>query len=291
VLDPKKKKALSLNKNGSQLVVEGAIAVNSKAKNALKIGKGSRIKANDVMVSGGIDKGSRRRIDGTIHARAPQTDDPLAGLSPPEPGPIRKLSDYKSGKSYVLEPGTYREKLEFSKDDIVTMKPGIYHLSEGGMRFKDESSLVASGVMIYGASGKKIEFATRGDVVLSPPTSGPYTGISIFQNPDKNGGVGFKNGRDYDVKGTIYVPNGRVKFKNTEFELGGDEADEESDEDDSDDGDSQEPDGEEPVQTFDQLSGIGAQLIARTLSIDKRSSVHIRGTGLNLVRPLLSIVE
>lgn len=298
VLDPKKKKSLFLNKNGSQLVVDGAVVVNSKdKKESISVSKGSGITATDVMLSGGIKKDSRGRIEGTLHTKAPPTPDPLAELPPPEPGPDRKLSDYKtgddkSGNSYDLPPGTYKDKLEFKKGDVVKMQPGTYYLAGDGFKLKENSTLQANGVLLYGASGKKIEFSTKGSVSLSPPTTGPHAGISIFQNPAKKGEVKFQNGRDYDITGTIYNPNGKVKFKNTDLDLdSGDEEDEEFDDDWSDSDDTTADDPSAGPPTYDYHSSLGAQIISKTMSIDKRSSVHIRGTGLSVIKPLLSIVE
>lgn len=303
VMDPKKKEALKLKKNGSILEADGAIVVNSKDKKAVKIDKKSQVITDDFIVTGGIDKKGRRNITGDVFTGAEPTADPLASLPPPEPGPSRKLSDYKSShdgtNTYILEPGTYQGPLKFEKNDVVVMQPGTYTIEDGGLTVKGDATLEGSGVTIYnspkdpkksgGKQGIKIE--TKGNVSLTPPTSGQYKGISIFQDQAARAKIEFKNNSHIDINGTIYAPNAEIKFKKIDADFGGDDVEEDVLDEDLPEEDADETDSADDGLPIEDSGSINAQLIARTISIDKKSHVTIRGTGLNVGRPLLAIVE
>src|SRR5207302_6804674 len=101
------------------------------------------------VTAGGVSKGVRDRVTGDLFTRSAPTPDPLADLDPPDPGPTRKLADYKSGDTYNLVPGSYKGPLKFDDNDEVNMEPGIYYISDGGLQLKENASLNAVGVMIY----------------------------------------------------------------------------------------------------------------------------------------------
>jgi hypothetical protein len=81
----------------------------------------------------------------------------------------------------ILNPGTY----------VITGAPGTIGTgAPGGLYVCGSASLDASeGVLIYStddpggnAAVGRIEFNTSGSVTLTPPTSGPYANITIFQD-------------------------------------------------------------------------------------------------------------
>ena len=49
---------------------------------------------------------------------------------------------------------------------------------------------------------------------LSAPTSGPYEGIAIFQDPSDTANFDVKNAFTFDVTGAIYMPGADVDIKN-----------------------------------------------------------------------------
>lgn len=304
VLDPRKKEALKLKKNGSILEADGAIVVNSRdRKKAVKIDKKSKIITDDLIVTGGIEKNSRRNVTGDIFTGAEPSPDPLASLPPPEPGPSRKLSDYKAShdgtNTYLLEPGTYKGPLKFEKNDVVVMQPGVYTIDNGGLTLKGNATLEGTGVMIYNSprdpkkSGAKqgIKIETKGSVSLTPPTSGQYKGISIFQDQAARAKLEFKNGSEIDIHGTIYAPNAEIKFKKIDTDFGGDDLEDDDPEEELMDDETDTIDSADDGLPIEDYGSINAQLIARVISIDKKSHITIRGTGLNVGRPLLAIVE
>ena len=73
------------------------------------------------------------------------------------------------------------------------MNSGIYIIEGGGFTVSGNASVTGSGVMIVNAGSKypttggtygSITLSGNGSYNLSPPTSGTYAGIVIFQTRD-----------------------------------------------------------------------------------------------------------
>ena len=286
ILEPRRKDALKLKSKSSLLEVAGDIVVNSTDKRAVKVGKKSQIKADHVLVTGGIERKSKQYIDAEVRTGVPPTPDPWQSMPAPPKGQSRKADDYKSTYDsqvhYDLQPGTYKE-LKFDRNEIVTMAPGTYYIDGGGFEMKGSSTLAASGVTIFNTGKKGLKFKTSGDVSVSPPTSGPYSGISLFQDRTNKAKVEFRRAH-LNVSGIVYAPTAQVKFNETEADFDSATVD--------DDDDQEVDDFLIDDETEAPLNGsIKAAIVARKLSIGKRSHIQILGTDINSYRPLLGVVE
>lgn len=286
VLDPKSKNSLKLKGKSSSLEVGGDVIVNSKSKKAVEIDKKAQVKAEHVLVSGGLSKNSKRNIDGEVSTGVEPTPDPWASLPPPPKGGTLTANDYKTvvgtSNTYRLEPGTYKE-LKFDKDDTVIMSPGIYYVDGGGFEFKGDSTLTANRVTIYNTGKRGFKVSTKGNVSISPPTSGPYQGISLFQDSAKKTKVEFNKQFHLDIAGIIYAPNSEVKFKNSTIDIDSSVED--------NDWDSEEDQPMEDDSGYGEDSSIGAAIVAGKLSIDKKTRLTIIGTDIAAFRPFLGVVE
>ena len=78
----------------------------------------------------------------------------------------------------TLSPGTYCNKSWTGK---ITLNPGVYILRGGGIKLNGGDTLTGSGVTIF--LMEDATFTTNGNQTLnlSPPTSGTYAGITIYQ--------------------------------------------------------------------------------------------------------------
>ena len=121
----------------------------------------------------------------------PVLPDPLAAFPLPVssdyPTRSTKLIRYASALTYVIEPGLYIGGIEIAGSAHVIMNPGVYYLAGGGLDVSGNASVTGVGVMIYSgaSSGKKgaagpVDIETNGSVVLSPMTSGIYSGMTVF---------------------------------------------------------------------------------------------------------------
>ena len=289
VLDPKAKNALKLKGKTTSLEVAGDVFVNSKHKRAMQVSKKSQLKADNVLVTGGVDRNSRKLIDGEVSTGVAPAADPWSSLPPPSKGAQMDVNDFKTvvdGKPvYDLPPGTYKA-LKFDKDETVRMQPGVFVVDGGGFELKGNSSLIAANVSIYNTGKRGFKVSTKGSVFLSPPSFGTYKNIALFQDYSKKSKVEFSKQTNLDISGIIYAPNAMVKFKKSDIDFDAE--------------DSEETWGsEEPEEEIDEKEEFGlpesvevsAAIVAKQLSIDKNSRVVLKGKGISGFKPFLGAVE
>jgi hypothetical protein len=70
------------------------------------------------------------------------------------------------------------------------------------------ATLSGSGVMIYNQTGDNLDFSNSGAVNLSPPTSGTYKGISLWQPRNDTTEMHLISSSNVTISGTIYAPAG-----------------------------------------------------------------------------------
>jgi hypothetical protein len=104
---------------------------------------------------------------------------------------------------------------------VTRLNPGIYYVT-GNVTI---GNLTGTGVMIYLSGSGQITSSNNNELHLSAPTTGPYTGIAIFQDPGDSQNFGVKNNFTLDVSGAIYMPgadvdiNNHLQFTNTNCTL------------------------------------------------------------------------
>jgi prepilin-type N-terminal cleavage/methylation domain-containing protein len=148
---------------------------------------------------------------------SPAIPDPLRSLPPP----ARPTTDGSCSGSAPITctPGLYKAKLSIASD--TNFAPGVYYL-EQGISVTGSAALCSLGspctdVMLYIAGGSA-SFAGNGTINLKAPSSGVYTGISVFQADGRPGGPVADNnefkvtgnsgsGTTNDFGGIVYVPS------------------------------------------------------------------------------------
>ena len=136
--------------------------------------------------------------------------------------------------------------------------------------------------MIYNTGKRGFKVSTKGNVSISPPKSGVYKGMTLFQDSQKKTKVEFSRQNHLDISGIVYAPNSEVKFRKSDVDLGSG---------DDDDWELEEDVAMEQDSGSSELETISASIVARKLSIDKRTSVTVMGTDIAAYRPLLGVVE
>jgi Flp pilus assembly protein TadG len=141
------------------------------------------------------------RCMGKLTTGAPQPSDPLSGLTAPtNPGGCI------AGVAATLSPGCYTS----IASSVRTLTPGIYYVT-GKVT---ASNLTGTDVMIYLTGAGQMSAGNNDDLHLSAPTSGPYTGIAIFQDPSDTNDFSTGNSFTMDVSGAVYMPGADVNFAN-----------------------------------------------------------------------------
>jgi Flp pilus assembly protein TadG len=197
-----------------------------------------------------------------------------------------------AGKSYRLYPGNYPGGIRTSKATLY-LSPGIYWLGGGGLSVQTDGRLISKaigddtgltpsgGVLLYDTADPDPTVMTGcvsvptgpgcfgaislnggpgAAVALRPIESGYYKNMVIFVDRTQSisGDEIFLNGSDstLDISGTIYVPNGSVRFNGSDTYAS--------------------VSAQIICWTF-QVNGSGAGL---TLNYDPDQVFHLRGTGL-----------
>jgi hypothetical protein len=248
VLDLTANESLKANGGGTIYVNGADLIVNSNDTGAVgSDGTGSTIQVDNgnFVLRGGTK--SNTTLIGTVQQTTIPTPDPLAYLPEPTlPGstltahgvqPNGQVLNYLTalglnskdvnGKVYVLEPGRYDNLPNFGNGDVVILKQasagnsGIYYLngsgftSTGATVVMDPTGATTGGVMLYnnpgGGNNAGISLS-GGKVVLGPPDSGMYKGISIFQERGANVPLSITGQGGMQISGAFYVAGGAISI-------------------------------------------------------------------------------
>jgi len=239
LLDPTSSGSLTASGNGNVTETGAAVIVDSNnASAAVDKGNGS-VTATSVAITGspGIKDSGNGQLTTTptsnnISTGVPPTPDPLSYLPVPKPSSLTAGSISQNGSTYTLSPGIYGglggpSLPNFNKNDTVIFKQssagngGIYYLAGGGLNSTGANlqmdSNSSGGIMIYNAGtgqkdGISITGNSSGTVNLSPLTSGPYTGMTIFQSSAAPEDLQIAGNGTFNITGTIYAPDATLKI-------------------------------------------------------------------------------
>lgn len=216
VLDLYAKGSLNATGTGVSTVTGGAsIVVNSNHPEAAITNGGTLTAARFDITGGTYSSGNGGGFFGDIRTGVDPTPDPLRHI----PAPV--ASDYAtqsmgkvqvSNGSRTLRPGIYHGGITISGQGNVTLEPGVYYMSGGGFQFGGQGSLTADGVMIYSdpkqpSDNINISGSGNGAVRMTPPTSGTYKGLTLFQRRTAENQMNVSGNGAFYVTGTFYTAN------------------------------------------------------------------------------------
>ena len=218
LLDPTSSGSLSDSGNGTVIVSGANIVIDSSSATAASASGNATITAPEIVITGrpGDVTSGHGKFVGAIDSGADPTVDPLLYLPAPDPSAMPTVMSSKyslpNGMT-VLTPGVYVGGISLSGNASAVLLPGIYYLKGGGFSMSGNGSLTAPGVMFYndpGSSGGAISITGNGSVTISPPLSGTYKGISVFQNRTATTSVSITGNGGMNMIGTLYVPHARL---------------------------------------------------------------------------------
>ena len=143
---------------------------------------------------------------GTPHEHRYASFDPLADVVPP---PYTLCLPVPNGKTYTLSPGTYCDK---TLSGNITLNPGVYIMRGTTIKPGGNGSLTGQGVTIFLMESAQIYINANEKVNLSPPTSGPYAGITIFQDHGNTSALTLNGGANSVLSGFIYAPDAPISY-------------------------------------------------------------------------------
>lgn len=280
VLDYSGKGTLSAQGNGAFTETGAPVIVNSNNSSAVVDTGNGTLKAPEFDITGGYTSSGNGQlvtqpVSNNINTGVHPTPDPLAYLpvpSEPTAGSMTKTSLGNGNFAYTLTPGAYYNLPNFNTGDVVTLQQasagngGIYYLGAGGLNSQGATlqldTATSGGIMIYNAgtgSNDKINITgnAAGTVNLGPLTSGPYAGMTYFQNRNGDQEVHIEGNGNFNIKGTLYSAG-------AELQVTGNGA----------------------------LSNIGSQYVTKDLEIGGNGNVGITWNGTEVARTrIITLVE
>jgi hypothetical protein len=207
-LDPTASDAIKIQGSTNVSMPGCVIASNSNASDSAYRGGSARIKAACVLASGGavgFASGTNLACGAPLEHQYPSFD-PLAGVTPPAYTACQLIP---GGKAVTLSPGTYCNK---DWGGNITLNPGVYILRGIDIKLGGNASLTGSGVTIFLMEGSQFTANANNVVKLSPPTSGDYAGITIFQDHGNTSPLTINGTSGSQVSGFIYAPDAPITF-------------------------------------------------------------------------------
>ena len=211
---------LALNETvGSAIKIQGStevtmahcvLAANSNAQGAISRGGSATVEAECVTTVGTVSGFETSLADLKCDApleRRWSSIDPMKDVAIPSYTSCQKAVG--TGKAKSLKPGTYCS--ERISGDVV-MEPGTYILRGGSISLNGNGSLAAPGVTIFLLDDASMSIGANQLVQLSPPTSGPYEGISVYQEQGNTNAMQILGTSGSAVSGIIYAPSAHVQF-------------------------------------------------------------------------------
>lgn len=199
------------------------IASNSSCDSGLLLAGSGTLTAQSASLVGGYEQGSSATFN---YDTAPKTgltptEDPYAALEvEPYAGCDHTNKALNGQTSTTLSPGVYCQGLTINEKGPTTLLPGVYIMDGGNFRINSGSDVDGEGVTIIltasnGQDYADVQINGGADVDIEAPTSGPYSGVVFFGDPDSNGSMDlkFNGGANMNINGAIYFPQDDVEFK------------------------------------------------------------------------------
>jgi Flp pilus assembly protein TadG len=245
--------ALNATGNPTINVVNGAVAVDSASNGALTVTGSSQITGTAINVVGTYS-GPAGDVSPQPNQGAAAVPDPLGSLSMPPSwatGSVPttttscptttaaggNVSD--NGCNMTLEPGNYGS-ISMGGNGTLTFAPGDYVIT-GAFDTTGTASVSATGVTLYftcsSTSGGvtvvsacpsdaseaqsteepegSLDEEGTGSVVITPPTTGTYAGISVLYDRNDDAGLTIKGTSSLSLAGTVYAKSATLTILGT----------------------------------------------------------------------------
>jgi Flp pilus assembly protein TadG len=207
-LDPHASRAMQFQGSTTVDMTGCLIASNSDAPDSFYRGGAARLSALCAISSGGaagLDSNTTLQCGQPLTQQYPSFD-PLEGVVPPAYG---NCANVPNGKSVTLSQGTFCNQ---NLNGDVTLNAGVYIFKGGQLNFNGSGSLIGKGVTIFLMQGATLTVNGNAIIDLSPPTSGPYAGITIFQARDNTAALQVNGTSGSNLTGYVYAPSASITY-------------------------------------------------------------------------------
>jgi len=200
------------------LTIKGNLYVNSNLNNAVRL-TGKKNATKLFINNGGVFKifnpgGCTGCTHNTVTCDActwTTGTQPYTNYSPQIPDPLRFMTyptDTTPGSCNggTCNPGVYTSQLSLTS--TTTFNPGVYILNGGIKVTGNNTKLSGNGVMLFIGDGGSFDLGGGSNVTLTPPTSGPYKNILVFQSRTNSSPLKITGGSSAGLTfgGILYAP-------------------------------------------------------------------------------------
>lgn len=235
ILDYDDKASFNAQGNGAFTETGAPVIVNSNNPSATVSAGNGQLKAEEFYITGGLTVSGGANLvtaptPGQIFTGTHPTPDPLAYLpvpSVPPNGSMTKVGIGMGNHKYTLTPGRYANLPNFNTGDIVVLEQastngagGVFYIDGGGFHSTGATVKMGTGtggVMIYNrptssSSSHKIQVTgnAAGTVNLSGLTSGPYSGMVLWQDRTSAIDLLVEGNGNFNIQGTLYAAGARL---------------------------------------------------------------------------------
>jgi hypothetical protein len=208
--------SLTINGTARMNVLAGTVQVDSDdACGFLMNGTSGLMAAQATRVCGGACVATAN-IHGDLITGAPYVPDPLIGLPAPDPNSMTDRGAITAAGTYL--PGYYPGGIDMNGGRAF-LEPGVYVFGKNppgkGVNLKGDAVVQSNpgGVLLHLEPGADLITSGSGSGLdLAPMLSGVYNGVTIFMARTGNGKTVIGGGGVFEIRGTLYVPNGELKM-------------------------------------------------------------------------------
>lgn len=201
------------------------VATNSRAANAVQAGGSSVLRASPITAVGGISPSGSFVGDTKIEPYSLSQADPFAGVPDPViPAAMQPCRNLNVGThdDLAISPGCFNG---LRIQGTLRLAPGTYYINGGTLDLNSQARLLGTGVTIVltstTASTNPGSIATvdmngGAEIQLTPPESGPYKDLVMYQDRRATANTNRINGNSASrVTGAFYFPKQDVLFNGT----------------------------------------------------------------------------
>jgi Flp pilus assembly protein TadG len=208
--DPTQSQSLLVNSGANLNAPNCEVHVRSTASNAAIFNSTLNVKrvcvaGSSVLINGGVTP--------PVQTNCPAISDPFANSLPP----VSVGACTYNGQTYnpgtvTINPGVYCGWTNFNGSGTLTLNPGLYVVKNGGMQFNSGWTVNGTGVTFYLVDqNATLTFNGNVNYQLSPPTSGTYANILVFEPAGlANTALPINGTSGSNLSGLVYLPSRNV---------------------------------------------------------------------------------
>lgn len=210
-LSPNQTEALRFN-SGATISAAGCdVQVNSTAEPGATFNSGISIDFQNILIASARITNNFGALS-NVTLNSPQVADPLAGTIPIPADTSCDHWHQNYNASTSLTPGVYCGWTNFNSGVNIDLDPGLYVIKSGGWNVNG-GDWTGTGVTFYFDDTSGIQFNSAVQATLTPPTTGDYANVMMFERPGLAGSqMVFNDSRGFDMDGLVYLPSRELTF-------------------------------------------------------------------------------